>query len=177
MFANVDLALNGDCAVCQVQRNKRVAGKPEFTEIKDGLRYRFVSDREQAAFRKDPALYVAPAAKPAAMMGKMASEDSEHGTMAMRSAEEPGRAMNANGSPQPAKADHMEQPRIGLGGYCPVCIPDVNKWVKGSPERQANDGVTYPRRRTSRRPRSGTDAEWQQPAQAPRRKDSFRRQP
>ena len=144
VFANVDLALNGDCAVCQVHRNKRVAGKPEFTEIKDGLRYRFVSDREQAAFRKDPALYVAPAAKPAAMMGKMASEDSEHGTMAMRSAEEPGRAVTANGSPQPAKADHMEQPRIGLGGYCPVCILDANKWVKGSPEHQAiYDGVTY----------------------------------
>ena len=38
-FANVDLALNGDCAVCLVHLNKRVAGKPEFTEIKDGFRY------------------------------------------------------------------------------------------------------------------------------------------
>ena len=66
-FADVDLALNGDCAVCQVHHNKRVAGKPEFTEIKDGFRYRFVSDREQAAFRKDPGHYVDPASKPKAM--------------------------------------------------------------------------------------------------------------
>jgi hypothetical protein len=59
--------VNGDCAVCQVHHKKRVAGKPEFTEIKDGFRYRFVSDREQAAFRKDPGHYVDPASKPNAM--------------------------------------------------------------------------------------------------------------
>ncbi len=63
-FANVDLASNGDCVVCQVHHNKHVAGKPEFTEIKDGLRYQFVSAREQAAFRKDPARYVGPASMP-----------------------------------------------------------------------------------------------------------------
>ena len=62
-FANVDLALNGDCAVCQVHANKRVAGKPEFTEIKDGFRYQFVSAREQAAFRKDPAALCRPGFK------------------------------------------------------------------------------------------------------------------
>ncbi len=66
-FANVDLALKGDCAVCLVHHNKRVAGKPEFTEIKDGFRYLFVSAREQAAFREDPAPYVAPASRPNAM--------------------------------------------------------------------------------------------------------------
>ena len=38
----------------------------------------------------------------------------------------------------------MEGPRVGLRGYCPVCILDANKWVKGSPEHQATyDGVTY----------------------------------
>ncbi len=66
-FANADLALKGDCAVCLVHHNKRVAGKPEFAEIKDGFRYLFVSAREQAAFREDPALYVAPASRPNTM--------------------------------------------------------------------------------------------------------------
>ena len=52
-FADVDLALKGDCAVCLVHHNKRVAGKPEFAEIKDGFRYLFPSaaqawDPEQA---------------------------------------------------------------------------------------------------------------------------------
>src|SRR5271157_6078886 len=66
-FASADLALNGDCAVCQVHANKHVAGKPEFTEIKGGFRYQSVSAREQAAFRKDPAAYVEPASRPNAM--------------------------------------------------------------------------------------------------------------
>ncbi len=53
-------------------------------------------------------------------------------------------AFLASGSMQVVKADHMEQPRIGLEGYCPVCILDANKWAKGSPEHQATyDGVTY----------------------------------
>jgi YHS domain-containing protein len=62
-FANADLALKGDCAVCLVHHNKRVPGKAEFAEIKDGLRYLFPSANEQAEFRKDPARYAAPAAK------------------------------------------------------------------------------------------------------------------
>ena len=62
-FASVDLVLNGDCVVCLAHAKKHVAGKPEFTEIKDGFRYQFVSAREQAAFRKDPAAFVAPALK------------------------------------------------------------------------------------------------------------------
>ena len=143
-FADVDLALKGDCAVCLVHHNKRVAGKPEFAEIKDGLRYLFVSAREQAAFRKDPAAYVAPAPKPTAMMAKTTSEESKRGVMAIQNSEEPGLALNATGSVQTVKADQMGEPRIGLGGYCPVCILDANKWVKGSPEHQATyDGVTY----------------------------------
>ena len=128
-FANVDLALNGDCAVCQVHANKRVAGKPEFTEIKNGFRYQFVSDREQAAFRKDPAHYVDSASKPNAMDSRMSQRPAGNGAL---------------GGMQMVKADHMEQPQIGLGGYCPVCILDANKWAKGSPEHQATyDGVTY----------------------------------
>ncbi len=80
-FANVDLALNGDCAVCLVRHNKRVAGKPEFAEIKDGLRYLFVSDREQSAFRKDPAQYVAAAPKPNAMESKASQRPERNGSL------------------------------------------------------------------------------------------------
>ncbi len=80
-FANVDLALNGDCAVCLVHHNKRVAGKPEFAEVKDGFRYLFVSAREQAAFRKDPAAYVAPASKPDAMESKTSQRPAGNGSL------------------------------------------------------------------------------------------------
>ena len=128
-FANVDLALDGDCAVCQVHANKRVAGKPEFTEIKNGFRYLFMSDREQAEFRKDPAQYVNSTPKPNAMDSRMSERTAGNG---------------ARGGMQMVKADRMEQPQIGLAGYCPVCILDANKWAKGSPEHQSTyDGVTY----------------------------------
>jgi len=62
-FADVDLALKGDCAVCLDHHKKRVAGKAEFTEIYKGLRYLFPSAAIQAEFRKDPAKYAAAAAK------------------------------------------------------------------------------------------------------------------
>ena len=111
-FANVDLALNGDCPVCQVHAHKRVAGKPEFTEFKDGFRYQFVSERDQAAFRTDPVRYVAPAVKPKAMesptsqrtkenailtvMGKTTCASCEHGVTPIQNPEELGLAVNTD---------------------------------------------------------------------------------
>ena len=80
-FANADLVLKGDCAVCLVHHNKRVAGKPEFAEIKDGFRYLFVSAREQAAFREDPAAYVAPPSKPDAMESKTSQRPAGTGSL------------------------------------------------------------------------------------------------
>ena len=98
--------LNGDCVVCLAHAKKHVAGKPEFTEIKDGFRYQFVSAREQAAFRKDPAAFVAPASRPNAMepqrsqrptgnglltvMGKTACAGCEHGVAPIQNPEELG---------------------------------------------------------------------------------------
>jgi YHS domain-containing protein len=112
-FANVDLALNGDCAVCHVNANKRVAGKPEFTEIKDGFRYQFVSEREQSAFRQDPAAYVPPASNRTSMMespqsqqpaenrsltvtGKTACAGCEHGVKTIQNPEELGLAVDTD---------------------------------------------------------------------------------
>jgi YHS domain-containing protein len=111
-FANADLALKGDCAVCLAHHNKRVAGKPEFAEIKDGFRYLFPSAREQAAFRKDPAAYAVPASKPDAMesktsqrsagngaltvMGKTACAGCEHGVQTIQNPEELGLAVDTD---------------------------------------------------------------------------------
>ena len=34
--------------------------------------------------------------------------------------------------------------RIGLDGYCPVCIVEAKKWEKGSPDHSTvYDGITY----------------------------------
>jgi YHS domain-containing protein len=111
-YADADLALNGDCAVCLVHHNKRVAGKPEFAEIKDGFRYLFPSAREQAAFREDPDAYVRPASKRTSMresqgqrpaekgsltvMGKTTCAGCEHGVKTIQNPEELGLAVNTD---------------------------------------------------------------------------------
>lgn len=57
-FANVDLAMNGDCAVCQVMAGKQVAGRPEFAEHHNGMRYLFPSAKEQQMFRDNPTKFL-----------------------------------------------------------------------------------------------------------------------
>ena len=57
-YENADLALNGDCIVCRVKARKDVPGKPEFTEVHNGLRYLFPSAAEQKMFREQPSLFV-----------------------------------------------------------------------------------------------------------------------
>jgi|GEM_PF-1074260 len=63
VYANVDLAANGECIVCLAKVNKHVPGKPEHTVIYNGLRYQFPSDREANAFRSAPQQFVAATAK------------------------------------------------------------------------------------------------------------------
>ena len=60
-YANADLAYNGDCAVCHVSMNKRVAGSAEHTAVFRGKRYQFPSEKERQAFLADPAKYAEPA--------------------------------------------------------------------------------------------------------------------
>ncbi len=41
------------------------------------------------------------------------------------------------------QAKGKKEVRLGLDGYCPVCIVDGKKWVRGNPEFQTTyDGVT-----------------------------------
>lgn len=54
-FADADIALNGNCAVCLQKMGKNVAGKQEFTAIHHGMRYLFPSDREREMFLQNPA--------------------------------------------------------------------------------------------------------------------------
>jgi YHS domain-containing protein len=109
-FADVDLALKGDCAVCLVEAKKHVPGKAEFTEVYKGFRYQFPSAKEQAAFRKDPARYAAagtetngksaktsdrPARKDIlTVTGKTACAGCEHGVTPIQNPEELGLAIN-----------------------------------------------------------------------------------
>ena len=59
-FSNVDLALNGNCPVCQVEMQKNVPGNAEISTTLNGKRYLFLSAEQQKMFLSNPKKYVAP---------------------------------------------------------------------------------------------------------------------
>jgi len=65
VFANADVALNGECPVCRVELRQRVAGKPELTAMHDGLRYFFPGEAQKEKFLQRPAAYVQAALRDA----------------------------------------------------------------------------------------------------------------
>jgi len=65
-YAKADLALNGNCAVCSVDLNKQVPGKPEIAAYHQGLRYLFPSDAQRKAFLANPAGYAVKTVAPPA---------------------------------------------------------------------------------------------------------------
>jgi YHS domain-containing protein len=56
-YANVDLAAQGLCTVCQVEIQKDVQGKPEFAAIYKDMRYWFPSEEQLKMFVSNPAKY------------------------------------------------------------------------------------------------------------------------
>lgn len=53
-YANSDLALGGECALCLAKFGKHVPGSPDHTVIHNGLRYQFPSENEANAFAASP---------------------------------------------------------------------------------------------------------------------------
>ncbi len=107
-YANVDLALDGKCAVCRVMVGKDVPGKPQFTAIHDGFRYHFPSDKERQVFLANPAKFTAKraTAKQAStqkaskaaitIKGSSACAGYEHGVVPIGAPDTLGLAVNAN---------------------------------------------------------------------------------
>ncbi|MDA1052388.1 MAG: YHS domain-containing protein [Planctomycetota bacterium] len=106
-YANVDLALDGKCAVCQVEFNKDVPGKPEIAAVHHGLRYLFPAAKQREMFLANPDKY---AVKPAAttqtstqttdaqlvtVEGKSGCAGCDHGVVPIGSPNELGLAVNA----------------------------------------------------------------------------------
>lgn len=53
-YANADLALNGQCPVCQVNMGQRVPGKPEIAAFHKGFRYLFPATEQRETFLSSP---------------------------------------------------------------------------------------------------------------------------
>jgi YHS domain-containing protein len=64
-FANADLAMDGNCVVCQVEANKQMPGSEEFVAHHDGLRYLFPGAKQRDMFIANPNKYAVRAAQTA----------------------------------------------------------------------------------------------------------------
>ncbi len=107
-YADVDLALDGKCAVCRVMVGKDVPGKPQFTAIHDGFRYQFPSDKERQVFLANPAKFTAERATGKQASTQMASKAAitikgtsacagcEHGVVPIGAPDTLGLAVNAS---------------------------------------------------------------------------------
>jgi len=57
-YADADLALDGNCAVCMIKSGKVVRGRPAYALDHHGLRHLFPGRDQMAEFRSNPGLYV-----------------------------------------------------------------------------------------------------------------------
>ncbi|MEN1680181.1 MAG: hypothetical protein AAGJ46_11355 [Planctomycetota bacterium] len=62
-YANVDLALGGNCVVCRVEMRQNVPGEEKLTSVFGGIRYQFANAQQQRRFAADPARYAKAAAE------------------------------------------------------------------------------------------------------------------
>lgn len=104
-YADVDLALDGICAVCRIELNKDVPGKPEIAAYHKGLRYLFPSDEQRKMFLANPEKYaVQPRpnqqstnrtdkAQLVSIQGKSSCAGCEHGVAPVGSPDELGLAI------------------------------------------------------------------------------------
>ncbi len=107
-YADVDLALGGKCAVCQVEMNKDVPGKPEIAAFYQGFRYLFPSEQQRKMFLANPAKYAVkptatrhtsiktPAGRMLTVKGTSGCAGCDHGVVPIGSPNELGLAVNAN---------------------------------------------------------------------------------
>jgi len=105
-YANVDLALGGKCAVCKVEFDKDVPGKPDIAAVHQGLRYLFPAEKQREMFLANPDKYAVKAAATTqssartagaqlvTIEGKSGCAGCDHGVVPISSPDELGLAVN-----------------------------------------------------------------------------------
>ena len=124
-YANVDLALDGKCAVCQVEFNKDVPGKPEIAVVHQGLRYLFPAEKQLEMFLANPDKYAVKqdANKQSStrtartqlvtVKGKSGCAGCDHGVVPIGSPDELGLAVNAkDGTVYVVEDAHKLYPKV-----------------------------------------------------------------
>ena len=122
-FADTELALKGNCAVCLAMMKKEVPGKAEFTAIHGGFRYLFPSDKERKMFLSDPAKFedkslAGTQQASITSSGKTSCAGCEHGVTPLGAPEELGLAVSGpDGSVFVIEDAHKRWPEIYKGRF------------------------------------------------------------
>ena len=122
-------ALGGDCTVCKVEMDKQVPGSIAQGLFYQGHLYFFASTNQKKMFSANPAKYALPSAdaKGSDTRGAEKSSATKTGSDTKESA---GSASRESGT--------------AFGGYCPVCLKEMQKWVPGTADFQVtHKGQTY----------------------------------
>lgn len=145
-YADADLALDGNCAVCLVKADKQVPGDAKFASIHDGKRYLFPGEDQKKMFDANPAAFVPAMGGNCAVckveMGKdVAGKDEFYTTHNGRLYLFPSAKQQKMFTDNPAKYANAD---VALGGNCVVCKVEMNKDVQGTDEHAVDyDGTRY----------------------------------
>ena len=135
-YANADLALGGNCAVCMVKKGVVAPGKPEFTSVYDGKRYLFPDASLQAKFDKNPAEF-APTLGGNCTVCKVEMNNDVPGKAEYHAVHNdrlylfPSAKQLDMFRANPEKYADVD---LALGGKCTVCKVEMGKDVEGNSE-------------------------------------------
>jgi len=135
-YAEADLALDGNCAVCLVKSGKLILGKPDYASIHDGRRYLFPNDRLKRIFDENPTAFVPALGGDCTVCRIEANKDVpgkpefhlvHDGRLYLFPSARQQKMFRSN----PGKYADAD---LALGGNCTVCKVEMGKNVKGKPE-------------------------------------------
>ncbi len=139
-------ALDGNCPVCLVKKDKLVKGDPSFSSVFDGKTYLFPMAKQKRMFDANPAAFVPVLGGDCAVCkiekGKQVAGKAEFRTV------HDGRLYLFPGKKQQKMFERNPHRYVdaglALGGACPVCLVKSDKVVVGKPEyASVYDGERY----------------------------------
>ena len=136
-FADVDIAIKGNCIVCKKMAGKAVKGREKFTAVYKGMRYLFPSDRERQAFIKSPMDFVTTDTHSTEntsftfVSGRAGCAACEHGIRPIKNSKELGLAINASdGNIYVIEDAHKKWPKIYKDRFDSIAISAKGKVIK-----------------------------------------------
>jgi YHS domain-containing protein len=144
-YAHVGIGLGGYCPVC-LHNGKKVMGKMEYRATYDGITYLFPSEKARQAFVAEPGKYTPVMNGDCTVcqkeMGKSVPGNVDYSLVHDgRLYVFPGEKQLEMFEKNPAKYADADR---ALDGYCPVCVGEMNKLVRGDAKFSAmHNGKQY----------------------------------